>query len=153
RERNLPLPGRLGFDDVTVISGELRIVVLERRERENHVIGHHRLPVVPFCVRTQTICDGGEIGRVRHCFGQQPVCGRWLVQRRRQQRVVNALYPRRELTLPSGHDHVEVVVCAERGLADGAAFWSIWIHVIEVGKTGGILEIAEERQSVSPALR
>jgi hypothetical protein len=33
REGDLSLSRRLGFDDVTIISGELRIVVLERREK------------------------------------------------------------------------------------------------------------------------
>jgi hypothetical protein len=64
---------------------------------------------------------------------------RCLVQRRCQQCVVNELYPSRELTLPSGHDHVEVVVCAEGGLADGAAFWRMRVHVVEVGNPAGYL--------------
>ena len=145
RECDLALARRFGFDDMAIISGELRIVGLERREGENHVIGRDRLPVVPFRFRMQTIRDGREIGRMRQRFGKQPVFRRWLVQRGRQQRVVNELYPRRELTLPSGQDHVEVVVCAEGGLAEGAAFWRTRIHVIEVGKAGGILEIAKER--------
>src|SRR5262249_11260968 len=145
--------GRLGFGDTAVISRELRIVLLERLEGENDVLGRNRLPIVPFRFRTQAVGDGGEIRRMRDRFSEQAVFGRCLIQRRREKCFVDEIKSAGQSTFPARHDHIEIVVRAERGLTNSAAFWGMRVDVIEVRETGGVFELTEERQSVSPGFR
>ncbi len=50
-EGDLALAGLLRLGDMAVISRIVRMVLLERLEREDHVLRRHRLAVVPFRFR------------------------------------------------------------------------------------------------------
>jgi hypothetical protein len=55
REGDVALAGLLGLGDMPVIGGRLRVVLLERLEREDHVFDRDRLAVMPFGACAQTI--------------------------------------------------------------------------------------------------
>ena len=85
-EGDFALGGFFRLGHVPVIGAELRTVLLERVERENHVLGRHRLAVVPMRIGAQAIGDRRAVRRVADRFRQQAIFGRYLVERRRAQR-------------------------------------------------------------------
>ena len=93
REGDLAIAGFFHLDDVAIIGGELRTVFLERIEGEDHVIRRDRLAVVPFRFRAQPIGGRGEVVRIAHRLGDEPVFARHFVERRHEQRVVDEVIP------------------------------------------------------------
>ena len=128
----------------------MRIVLFECVEGKNHVVGCNGPSIVPFCVRAQAIGDAGKIGRLRDCICQQPILGRCLVHRARQQRVVDEFQTGGQPAFPPGNHHIEIVVSAECPLARDASFRCAGIDVIKLCKAGMIFKIAEEREPMPP---
>ena len=74
-EDDLAIRGLLHLGHVAIIGGELRTVLLEGREGENHVLRRNWLAVMPFRFRPQSIGGGGEIVGIADRFGDEPVLG------------------------------------------------------------------------------
>jgi hypothetical protein len=81
REGDLALAGLLGLGHVAVVGRQLRVILLERVEREDDVVRRDRLAVVPARLGTQAIGHRGEVSRVADGVGEQAVFGRNLVER------------------------------------------------------------------------
>ncbi len=121
REDDVAFAGLFRLDDVAVIGGELRVVFLERVEREDGVFGRYRLAVVPFRFGAQPIGGRGEIVRIANGLGEEAVFAGHFVERRNQQRVVDKVDPGRERSFDAGDRDVEIVVGAECDLPRDAA--------------------------------
>ena len=135
---------------VAVIGGGLRVYFLERIEREYHVVRRDRLAVVPFCFRPQPIGGRGEVVRIAHRLGKQPVFARYFVERRHQQRVVDAIDAEDERAFDAGDRHVEVVVGAKRDLPRRTALRRAGVDIVELLEAGWIFQFAERRYAVPP---
>jgi hypothetical protein len=129
------------------------MMLLESFEREDHVLDRHRLAVVPLRLAAQPIGDGREIGRVAHRFRQQPVLGRHLVECLRHQLAVDERHAADERTFDAGDRHVEIVKGAEPAQTRRTGLGRSRVDVVEMLETGGIFELAEQRQAVPPFAR
>ena len=147
---DLAIADFFGLHHVAVIGRILRMMFLERIERENHVVRRHRLAVMPFCLRPQTIGDGGKILGMADRLGQRAVFGRNFVQRRRHQRFVDELDGCRDRAFDAGNGDIEIVERPDQDLAGNAALGRIRIDVIEALEAGRIFDVAEQRQRVAP---
>ncbi len=152
RKGELAIAGFFDLDDMAIIGGELRTVFFERVEGKDHVVGRHRLAVVPFCFSTQPIGCRGEIVRIADGFRDQAVLGGHFVQRRRQKRVVDVVDPGRQRAFDASNHDIEIVVGSDRNLPHGAAFRCRGVDVVELLEAGGIFQVAKQGKPVPPEL-
>ena len=143
-------PTFLRLHDVAVIGRVLRMMLLERIQREDHVFRRHRLSVVPFRLRPQPVDDAREIVGMADRFGQRAVFGRDLVQRRRRERFVDQLNAGCERAFDAGNHKVEIIKRPDLDLTYGAALGRLRIDVVEALEAGRVLDLAEQRQRVPP---
>jgi hypothetical protein len=92
-ESNLVLSDLFCPDHVPVIRPEPRIQPLECLQRIDDVVERYGPAIVPFCARAQPEAHPGEIGRITHRLGNEPVFAGNLVQRSCHERVVDGLDP------------------------------------------------------------
>ena len=85
-----------------------------------------------------------------HRLGKQPVIARYFVERRHQQRVVDAIDAEDERAFDPGDRHVEVVVGAKRDLPRRAALRRVGVDVVELLEAGWIFQFAVRRYAVPP---
>ena len=143
-------PAFSALSDVAIAGAGLRADFLERLEGEDHVLGRHRLAVVPFRLGAQFIGGGGEVVRIADGLGKQPVDARDFIERRHKQRVVQQVDALRERAFDAGDHHVEIVEGAERDLRCGAALRRLRVDVVELLEAGRIFQLAEFRHAVPP---
>ena len=118
-------------------------------EAEHHVIHGHGRTVMPAWPVAQLELHPGEVRRPGDAFRQQSVGGGRLVHGHVHERVVDVVSPARpELHAahhpPAQRRFVEVVPVAHLRHPDHAALGRLGIHVVELGKVGGILGFGEK---------
>src|SRR5262249_40943879 len=130
-----------------------RAVLLERLHGEDHVLDRHRLAVMMARVGAQAEGRRAKVARMGDRFGNEPVVGRYFVERRRQQRVGEDARSCRDRSLQPGDDLVEVVERAQRHQAHAPTLGRARVDVVEMLEARRIFELSEQRQSMLPVER
>jgi len=105
---------------------------------------------MPFRFGPQLERSGGEVVRVVHRLGKEPISARYFIERCHQQGVVGEIDADGERAFHAIDHHVEVVVGAERDLPRRPAFGRIGVDVVELLEAGWIFQVAERRHAVPP---
>ena len=118
-------------------------------EAEHHVIHRHGRAVMPARSVAQLELHPGKVRRPGDAFRQQSVGGGRLVHGHVHERVIDVVSPARpELHAahhpPAQRRFVEVIPVAHLRHPDHAALGRLRIHVVEMGKAGGILGFGEK---------
>jgi hypothetical protein len=145
RKGDLAFRGLLHLRDMTIVGGELRMMLLERLERKNDIVGGHRLAVVPFRLGAQPIGHRGKIRRMAHRLGEQAVFGRDLVHCLRHEALIDQVDAGRDRAFHAADDDVEVVERSEPAEAHSATLGRLRIDVVEMFEAGRILQVTEQR--------
>jgi len=135
---------------VPVVGVVHRTVLLERIEREDHIVRGDGLAIVPARRGIQSIDRVGEIVWVCDGFRQQPIGRRRLILRPRRQCLNDDRGAAGERSLQPLDHEVEVVEGAEFEQTHGAALRRIRIDVVEPLEAGRIFDIAVGRNGVPP---
>lgn len=90
------------------------------------------------------------IVRMRYRLSQQSILSGCFILRSRHQRLVDQPDSRRDRPLHAGDRNIEIIERADCDLPRGAALRCVWINVIEMLETGGIFDVAEQRQGMLP---
>ncbi len=138
--------------DVRVVQAVHRRTFLGQRvEGPDHVLDGDRLAVVPTRLFAQREGDPRAVFRRLDRLRDQPVVTERLVERSHGQAVVEQALTEEADSRggePLRDERIEAVEGAERGQAEHAALGRVRIHVVEVRKASGVLEIAVHREAV-----
>ena len=150
RKCHIPFASFLGLRHVREIKRILRAVGLQRIKRENHILGRHRLAILPPRSFSEPIRDGRIIRRITHRFREQSVGGRNLVQCGGKQRLVYEPYARFQLPFHPRNNRVEIVKTTRRSKPHRPALRRVRVHIVEMLELFRIFGLPHQRNAVPP---